>query len=120
MDKVCKYGPIQQDMKVNGKMVKLTVKESIEMLKEITILENLLTIFDMVKVKRHLPMDHATRAHIKKARKMVKVHSVLQMEASTLACSSKTCCMAQVNTLGMMENFTLVNGSKTKCMGKES
>ena len=74
----------------------------------------------MVKVRKHLPMVHATRVPIEKVRKMVKVHSVSQMAASTLACSSKTCCMVPANMLGLMVNVTLVNGTKIRCMGKES
>ena len=44
MAKVFKYGLTRPDMRVNGKMVKLMVKESIEMLKGITILDNSLMI----------------------------------------------------------------------------
>ena len=40
MVKVYKYGRTRPDTRDNGKMVKPTVKESIEMLKEITILDN--------------------------------------------------------------------------------
>ena len=107
-------------MKVNGKRVKLMVKVSIETLRETTTSVNSSTILDMVKVRKHSPMVHATRALIKRGRKMVRVHSVLLMAASTLACSSKTCCMAQASTLGLMENNMLANGTKIKCMGKES
>ena len=53
MVKVYKYGQTRPGMKVNGKMVKLTVKESIEMLKEITILDNFWTIYDMAEEKKH-------------------------------------------------------------------
>jgi hypothetical protein len=135
----CRFGQMGQDMKVNGNSIKLLEKAYFIMSTEIflTVSGNMikqmdseptttltvvsmkasgLTIFKMVKDKKHGKMDQLTKVATKKAKSMVRDYMFGVTEVSITVNGSviKYKVLELIN--GLMAVFTKESGLKIKCM----